>query len=85
VFLCLGTDYFFLRPLRIGLSWYLNVHTPPPYRWQKCQAVLHPSTVDFVEVRWFRDRVPYERVETIRLEEDVMDVDVDEPVDNEII
>ncbi|KAN0116627.1 hypothetical protein V8E52_005771 [Russula decolorans] len=39
--------------------------------------------VDFLEGRWFRDRVPYERVEAIRLEEDVMDVDVDEPEDNE--
>jgi transcription factor C subunit 6 len=37
--------------------------------------------VDFLEGRWFRDRVPYERVEAMRLEEDVMDVDVDEPED----
>jgi transcription factor C subunit 6 len=41
--------------------------------------------VDFLEGRWFRDRVPYERVEAIRLEENVMDVDVDEPEDNENI
>jgi hypothetical protein len=37
----------------------------------------------FLEGRCFRDRVPYERVEAIRLEDDVMDVDVDEPEDNE--
>ena len=37
--------------------------------------------VDFLEGKWFRDRVPYERVEAIPLEEDVMDVDVDEPED----
>ena len=36
--------------------------------------------VDFLEGRWFRDRVPYERVEVMRLEEeDAMDVDVDDP------
>ena len=28
--------------MRIGLLWYLNVHASPPYRWQKCQAVLYP-------------------------------------------
>ncbi len=39
--------------------------------------------VDFLEGKWFRERVPYERVEAIRLEEGVMDVDVDEPEDNE--
>lgn len=22
--------------------WYLNVHAPPPYRWQRCQALLYP-------------------------------------------
>lgn len=43
VFLCLWTDYFFLQPLRIGLLWYLNVHASPPYRWQRCQAVLYPN------------------------------------------
>lgn len=21
---------------------YLNVHAPPPYRWQRCQALLYP-------------------------------------------
>ena len=42
VFLCLWTDYF-LQPLRIGLLWYLNVHASPPYRWQRCQAVLYPN------------------------------------------
>lgn len=31
-----------LQPLRIGLLWYLNVHAPPPYVWQRCQAVLYP-------------------------------------------
>ncbi|KAH9993287.1 hypothetical protein BJV74DRAFT_884401 [Russula compacta] len=31
------------EPLRIGLLWYLNVHAPPPYRWQRCQAVLYPN------------------------------------------
>ncbi|TBU45494.1 hypothetical protein BD309DRAFT_1017792 [Dichomitus squalens] len=30
------------EPLRIGLLWYLNVHAPPPYRWQRCQALLYP-------------------------------------------
>lgn len=30
------------QPLRIGLLWYLNVHAPPPYRWQRCQALLYP-------------------------------------------
>ncbi|KAF8639219.1 hypothetical protein AX17_001704 [Amanita inopinata Kibby_2008] len=29
-------------PLHIGLLWYLNVHAPPPYRWQRCQALLYP-------------------------------------------
>ena|SRR6266851_7782466 len=39
--------------------------------------------VDFLEGRWFRDRVPYDRVEAMRLEEDAMDVDVDEAEDIE--
>jgi hypothetical protein len=43
VFLCLWTNNFFRQPLRIGLLWYLNVHAPPPYRWQRCQAVLYPN------------------------------------------
>ncbi|KZT04943.1 uncharacterized protein LAESUDRAFT_702914 [Laetiporus sulphureus 93-53] len=30
------------EPVRIGLLWYLNVHAPPPYRWQRCQALLYP-------------------------------------------
>ncbi|RDX52641.1 hypothetical protein OH76DRAFT_1554302 [Lentinus brumalis] len=30
------------EPLRIGLLWYLNVHATPPYRWQRCQALLYP-------------------------------------------
>ena len=42
VFLFLWTDYF-LQPLRIRLLWYLNVHAPPLYRWQRCQAVLYPN------------------------------------------
>jgi hypothetical protein len=33
------------QPLRIGWLWYLNVHTPPPYRWQCCQAVLYPHII----------------------------------------
>ena len=37
------TNIFFGQPLRIGLLWYLNVHAPPPYRWQRCQAVLYPN------------------------------------------
>ncbi|KZV84894.1 hypothetical protein EXIGLDRAFT_271880 [Exidia glandulosa HHB12029] len=32
-----------LQPLRVGVLWYLNVHTAPPYRWQRCQAVLYPN------------------------------------------
>ena len=24
------------------MLWYLNVHAPPPYRWQRCQALLYP-------------------------------------------
>jgi hypothetical protein len=42
-FLFLWTNYFLFQPLRIGLLWYLNVHAPPPYRWQRCQAVLYPN------------------------------------------
>ncbi|KAF5325364.1 hypothetical protein D9619_009638 [Psilocybe cf. subviscida] len=29
-------------PLHIGHLWYLNVHTAPPYRWVRCQALLYP-------------------------------------------
>ncbi|KAF9530522.1 hypothetical protein CPB83DRAFT_165178 [Crepidotus variabilis] len=29
-------------PTHIGLLWYLNVHASPPYRWQRCQALLYP-------------------------------------------
>ncbi|KAL1745948.1 hypothetical protein HDZ31DRAFT_73187 [Schizophyllum fasciatum] len=29
-------------PLHIGSLWYLNVHSEPPYRWQRCQALLYP-------------------------------------------
>ncbi|KAH9968144.1 hypothetical protein BC827DRAFT_474712 [Russula dissimulans] len=43
VLLCLWADHFLYQPLRIGLLWYLNVHAPPPYRWQRCQAVLYPN------------------------------------------
>ncbi|KAI9511105.1 hypothetical protein F5148DRAFT_1298112 [Russula earlei] len=38
--------------------------------------------VDCLEGRWFRDRIPYESVEAMRLEEDAMDVDVDEADDS---
>lgn len=24
------------------MLWYLNVHAQPPYRWQRCQALLYP-------------------------------------------
>ena len=41
--LYLWANFFPLQPLRIGLLWYLNVHAPPPYRWQRCQAVLYPN------------------------------------------
>ncbi|KAK7678727.1 hypothetical protein QCA50_018309 [Cerrena zonata] len=30
------------EPTRFGNLWYLNVHAPPPYRWQRCQALLYP-------------------------------------------
>ncbi|KAI6107774.1 hypothetical protein EDD16DRAFT_1868839, partial [Pisolithus croceorrhizus] len=30
------------EPLRIGVLWYLNVHSGPPYRWQRCEALLYP-------------------------------------------
>ena len=33
---------FFQQPLRIGVLWYLNVHSGPPYRWQRCEALLYP-------------------------------------------
>jgi len=39
--------------------------------------------VDLLGGRWFRDRVPYERVEVMWLEVDAMDVDVEEPEDND--
>ncbi|KAJ7619292.1 hypothetical protein FB45DRAFT_155743 [Roridomyces roridus] len=29
-------------PRYIGILWFLNVHVPPPYRWQRCQALLYP-------------------------------------------
>ena len=38
--------------------------------------------VDFLEGRWFRDRVPYERVEAMRMEEEGMDVDEPEDIDD---
>ncbi|KAI6145311.1 hypothetical protein BKA82DRAFT_4312648 [Pisolithus tinctorius] len=30
------------EPLRIGVLWYLNVHSGPPYKWQRCEALLYP-------------------------------------------
>ncbi|KAI6100674.1 hypothetical protein EV401DRAFT_897823 [Pisolithus croceorrhizus] len=30
------------EPLRIGVVWYLNVHSRPPYQWQCCEALLYP-------------------------------------------
>ncbi|OCB90400.1 hypothetical protein A7U60_g2411 [Sanghuangporus baumii] len=32
-------------PLRVGYLWYLNVHAPPPFRWQRCRAILYPNTL----------------------------------------
>ncbi|KAG2366333.1 hypothetical protein BDR07DRAFT_1480198 [Suillus spraguei] len=32
-------------PIRIGTLWYLNVHSPTPYRWQKCSALLYPHVL----------------------------------------
>jgi hypothetical protein len=43
--LFLWTDYFSLQPLCTGLPWYLSVHAPPPYRQQRCQAVLNCTEV----------------------------------------
>ena len=40
--LCNQTD---TQALRSGHLWYLNVHAPPPYMWQRCQAILYPSTL----------------------------------------
>src|ERR1700722_19534052 len=34
-----------MQPIRIGFLWYLNVHAPPPYRWQRCQALLYPHMI----------------------------------------
>ncbi|KIK92900.1 hypothetical protein PAXRUDRAFT_549188 [Paxillus rubicundulus Ve08.2h10] len=33
------------EPLRIGVLWYLNVHSVPPYRWQRCQVLLYPHVL----------------------------------------
>ncbi|KAF9224785.1 hypothetical protein BS17DRAFT_731403 [Gyrodon lividus] len=33
------------EPLRIGVLWYLNVHSGPPYRWQRCQVLLYPHVL----------------------------------------
>ena len=41
--LFLQANSFLYQPLRIGLLWYLNVHATPPYRWQRCQAILYPN------------------------------------------
>ncbi|KAF8121683.1 hypothetical protein EV363DRAFT_1560376 [Boletus edulis] len=30
------------EPLRKGDLWYLNVHSGPPYCWQRCEALLYP-------------------------------------------
>lgn len=38
-FLCTN-DY--AQPLRKGDLWYLNVHSGPPYCWQRCEALLYP-------------------------------------------
>lgn len=41
--------FFFIcvvaQPLRVGQLWYLNVHAPPPYRWQRCQSILYTNTL----------------------------------------
>ena len=29
----------------MGQLWYLNVHASPPYRWQRCQALLYPHAL----------------------------------------
>ena len=31
-----------VQPLRKGDLWYLNVHSGPPYCWQRCEALLYP-------------------------------------------
>ena len=41
--LCLLANPFLYQPLRIGPLWYLIVHATPPYRWQRCQAILYPN------------------------------------------
>lgn len=33
------------QPLHLGTLYYLNVHTSPPYFWQRCQAILYPHTL----------------------------------------
>ncbi|KAG1873071.1 hypothetical protein DFJ58DRAFT_409880 [Suillus subalutaceus] len=33
------------EPIRIGTLWYLNVHSPTPYRWKKCSALLYPHVL----------------------------------------
>ena len=38
--------------------------------------------VDCLEGRWFRDRIPYERVETVRMEECSMELDEQEDNDD---
>ena len=39
------TTFFVFQALRYGHLWYLNVHAEPPYRWQRCEAVLYPSAI----------------------------------------
>ncbi|KAJ3911506.1 hypothetical protein F5877DRAFT_85875 [Lentinula edodes] len=33
------------EPLHLGTLYYLNVHAEPPYRWQRCQALLYCHTL----------------------------------------
>jgi len=33
------------QPIRMGTLWYLNVHSPAPYRWEKCSALLYPHVL----------------------------------------
>lgn len=33
------------QPLHLGTLYYLNVHAEPPYRWQRCQALLYRHTL----------------------------------------
>ncbi|KAK7049981.1 hypothetical protein VNI00_005412 [Paramarasmius palmivorus] len=33
------------RPLHLGTLYYLNVHSTPPFRWEKCHALLYRHTL----------------------------------------